>query len=120
MVCTGSAPASSRTVFSHFDLAATVKLFGQQNARYTKANLTGDVALIDSMFTSDAKAYPPGAPAVTGAQTMHDFTVAYKNAGLTAFSEETTDFYGNAEFVVDAGTYVVTYGRNTSRSAANT
>lgn len=34
----------------------------------------------------------------------------YLEAGLTEFREETTDFYGNAEYVADAGTYVVTYG----------
>ena len=47
---------------------------------------------------------------MTGAQALHDFTVEYLKAGLSEFREEATDFYGNAEFVVDAGTYVVTYG----------
>lgn len=47
---------------------------------------------------------------MTGLRAMHDFTVEYLKAGLTEFREETTDFYGNADFVVDAGTYVVTDG----------
>lgn len=33
----------------------------------------------------------------------------YLKAGVSEFREETTDFYGNAEYVIDAGTYVVTY-----------
>ena len=37
-------------------------------------------------------------------------TVEYIKAGITEFREETTDFYGNADLVVDAGTYIVTYG----------
>ena len=108
--CDGPAPASSRAALPPFDLDATRRLIGEQNARFTQAHLTGDIALIDSMFAPDAKSFPPGAAAVTGLQAMHDFTVEYIKAGLTDFREESTDFYGNADFVVDAGTYVVTYG----------
>lgn len=108
--CDGPAPASSRAELPPFGLDATRQLIGQQNTRFTQAHLTGDIALIDSMFAPDAKSFPPGAVAVTGLRAMHDFTVEYLKAGLTEFREETTDFYGNADFVVDAGTYVVTDG----------
>ena len=93
-----------------FDLDATRRLIAEQNERFTNAHVTGDVATIDSMFAPDAKSFPPGAAAVIGLPAMHDFTVEYIKAGVTEFREETTDFYGNAEYVVDAGTYVVTYG----------
>ena len=108
--CDGGAPAVSRIELPPFDLNATRQLIAQQNARFTQAHLTGKIAVIDSMFAPDAKSFPPGAGAVTGLAAMHDFTVAYVKAGLTEFREETTDFYGNAEIVVDAGSYVVTYG----------
>lgn len=106
--CSGPAPA--RTEPPPFDLDATRRLIAQQNERFTKAHLTGDIATIDSMFAADAKSFPPGAGAVVGPRAMHDFTVEYLKAGLTAFREDTTDFYGNAEYVIDAGTYAVTYG----------
>lgn len=108
--CSGPPPASTRVERRPFDLDATRQLIAQQNKRFTNAHLTGDVATIDSMFAPDAKSYPPGAAAVSGLPAMHVFTVEYLKAGLTEFREETTDFYGNAEYVVDAGTYVVTYG----------
>lgn len=108
--CDGPASASSRTEPQPFDLEATRQLIERENTRFTQAHLTGDIALIDSMFAPGAAAFPPGAPAVRGFPALHDFTVEYLKAGLTEFREETTDFYGNAEFVVDAGTYVVTYG----------
>lgn len=108
--CDGTAPATPRAEPPPFDLEATRQVIAEQNARFTKAHLTGNVALIDSMFTADATAYPPGSAAVTGARAMHDFTVAYINAGLTEFREESTDFYGNVDLVVDAGSYVVTFG----------
>ena len=103
--CSSPGPAGDA-----FDLEATRQIIAQQNERFTNAHLTGDVAVIDAMFTADATSYPPGSDAVRGVQAMHDFTVAYIEAGLTEFREETTDFYGNAEYVVDAGTYVVTWG----------
>ena len=108
--CGGPAPASSPIGRQPFDLDATRQVIAEQNKRFTKAHLTGDVATIDAMFAPDARSYPPGADAVSGYAAMHDFTVEYLKAGLTEFREETTDFYGNAEYVVDAGTYVVTYG----------
>ena len=104
--CGGSAPAEP----TPFDLDATRQLIARENERFTKAHLTGDIATIDAMFAPDATSYPPGAAAVTGIRALHDFTVEYLKAGLSEFREETTDFYGNAEYVVDAGTYVVTFG----------
>ena len=108
--CKGPPVASTGNASQSFDLDATRLLIAQQNERFTSAHLTGDVATIDSMFSSDAKSYPPGTAAVSGLPALHAFTVEYIKAGLTEFREESTDFYGNAEYVVDAGTYVVTYG----------
>lgn len=108
--CNGPATASSRAELAPFDLEATRRLIGELNTRFTQAHITGDIAAIDSMLASDAKSFPPGGAAVTGVQAMHDFTVEYVKAGITEFREETTDFYGNADLIVDAGVYVVTYG----------
>jgi ketosteroid isomerase-like protein len=108
--CSGSTPAATRDARAPFDLDATRRIIAEQNARFTAAHVSGDVALIDSMFTADAKSYPPGSTAVSGVAALHDFTVEYIKSGVSEFREETTDFYGNGEYVVDAGTYVVTYG----------
>lgn len=108
--CGNPAPPATPTAQQPFDLDATRQLIAEHNTRFTNAHLTGDVATIDSMFAPDAKSYPPGAGVVSGFPALHDFTVEYLKAGLTEFREETTDFYGNADLVVDAGTYVVTYG----------
>ena len=37
-------------------------------------------------------------------------TEEYLKAGVQAFREDTTDFYGNQDLLADAGTYVMTYG----------
>jgi ketosteroid isomerase-like protein len=108
--CGGTAPVSTRADPPAFDLAATRRHIEQLNERFTKAHLTGDVATIDAMFTPDAKSFPPGADAAISLPAIHALTLDYLEAGITEFREETTDFYGNAEYVIDEGTYVLTYG----------
>jgi hypothetical protein len=41
-------------------------------------------------------------------------TEEYLKAGVQAFREDTTDFYGNQDMLVDAGTYVMTYGADST------
>jgi ketosteroid isomerase-like protein len=74
------------------------------------AHIAGDVAAIDAMFTPDARSYPPGAPAAIGIDAIHALTVDFLEVGVTQFREETAAFYGNAEYVVDEGSYLLTYG----------
>ena len=82
-----------------------------QNAQFTKAHVAGDTAAIDAMFMPDARSLPPGSDAVVGLPAIHALTVDYLRAGVAAFHEETVDFYGTAEYVVDQGTYEMTYGK---------
>lgn len=94
-----------------FDLEATRNVIAQQNRQFTEAHVSGDVAAIDAMFLPDARSYPPGAPAAIGIAAIHDLTVDFLKAGITEFREETIAFYGNAEYVVDEGTYALAYGQ---------
>ena len=103
-------PADRPAEAAPFDLAAMRRVIEEKNDRFTKAHIAGDVATIDGMFTRDARSFPPGADTVTGLAAMHDFTVEYIKAGITDFREETTNFYGNDDLLVDEGTYVVVYG----------
>ena len=93
------------------DVAAVRTVIAQQNKQFTDAHVTGDVATIDSMFTADARSYPPGAPAAIGLAAIHQLTVEFLKIGVTEFTEETTAFYGNAEYVIDEGVYFLRYGK---------
>ena len=106
-----AAPSSTRAEARTFDLAATRALIIAQNARFTQAHVAGDSVTIDSMFTADARSLPPGADAAVGLPSIHALTTGYLKAGITEFREETVDFYGTADYVVDQGTYVMTYGQ---------
>jgi ketosteroid isomerase-like protein len=93
-----------------FDLSAARDTIARKNAEFTSAHVAGDVATIDAMFTRDAKSFPPGAEAAIGPAALHMGTVEYLKAGVKAFSERTTDLYGNSDLLVDQGEYEVTYG----------
>lgn len=108
--CGAPAPASRSAERPPFDLAATRRIIEEQNARFTQAHIAGDSTLIDTMFTNDAKSFPPGADAAIGVAAIHALTMEYLKSGITEFREETTDFYGNEDLVIDQDTYVLTYG----------
>jgi hypothetical protein len=108
--CGPEPAAGSRGAAQAFDLEAARAVIARHNRTFTDAHVSGDVAAIDSMFLPDARSYPPGAPAAIGILAIHALTVEFLEAGITEFSEVTTALYGNAEQVVDEGTYVLTYG----------
>jgi ketosteroid isomerase-like protein len=106
-----AAPSRPRAEALAFDISATRALIIAQNARFTQAHIAGDSVTIDSMFTADARSLPPGAAAAIGLPAIHALTMEYLKTGITEFREETVDFYGTADYVVDQGTYVMTYGQ---------
>lgn len=106
-----AAPSSTRADAKAFDLAVTRAQIIAQNARFTQAHVAGDSVTIDSMFTADARSLPPGGEAAIGLPAIHALTMDYLKSGITEFREETVDFYGTAAYVVDQGTYVLTYGQ---------
>ena len=113
--CTGDrkfdpTPAGKSGAVS-FDLSATRKVIEENNERFTRAHVTGDSALIDNMFTEDARVLPPGADPVIGRAAIAELTSQYILSGVTEFREETTDFYGNEDLLIDQGSYVMVYGK---------
>jgi len=106
-------PTNSTTKGStmKFDLAAMRKVIEENNSRFTKAHVTGDAPLIDNMFTRDAKVLPPQSPPVIGREAIAKLTADYIAFGISEFTEETTDFYGNENLLIDQGNYVMVYGK---------
>lgn len=113
--CNGAKTPSAATTKSSsavtIDLAAMRKVIEENNDRFTKAHVTGDAPLIDNMFTRDAKVLPPESPPVIGRTAIAKLTADYIAFGITEFTEETTDFYGNDDLLIDQGNYVMVYGK---------
>jgi len=108
--CSDRPDAGGRDAAAAFDLEATRAVITKLNTQFGEAHLAGDIAAIDAMFAPDARSYPPGAPAAIGLEAIHALTVDFLKAGVTEFREETASFYGNAAYVVDEGSYLLTYG----------
>lgn len=92
------------------ELGELRKLIEAKNAQFTRAHVTGDRATIDAMFTDDAKVLPPNANPVIGRAAIDQLTAEFIAYGITEFSEETTDFYGSGELLIDQGNYKMVYG----------
>ena len=94
-----------------FDLAAARKTIEDNNARFTKAHVDGDVATIDGFFTKDARSLPPDMNPVIGLPAIHDLNVQFVKFGISEFTEHTTSLDGNERLLVEQGDYTMVYGK---------
>jgi hypothetical protein len=104
----GDAPAASAPAF---DLAAARKTIEEKNSRFTRAHVTGDSVGMVDIFADDARVLAPNADPVIGRAAIDGLNSEYRKLGITEFREETTTLYGNAEMLIDEGTYVMVYGK---------
>ena len=114
--CRRDAPSSSAASdrATPFDVVAARTLIEAKNRQFTEAHITGDSAFLVNIFTADAKVFGPNAPVVVGRTAIAKLNAEYVQLGIHEFREATTALYGNAEYLVDEGTYYMRYG------AANT
>jgi ketosteroid isomerase-like protein len=92
-----------------FDLTAMKKIIKEKNNEFTKAHITKDsIAMVD-IFTQDAKVFPPNSDAVIGRPAIAVLTSQYLKLDIKEFSEETTAFYGNEDYLIDEGNYYFRY-----------
>ena len=109
--CRGDAPSRAATDrAAPFDLAAARTLIEAKNRRFTEAHITGDSAFLTNIFTEDAKVFGPNAPVVVGRKAIAKLNAEYVQLGIHEFREATTALYGNADYLIDEGTYVMRYG----------
>jgi len=106
--------ATQNNSAGQLDLKAMKKVIEEKNNRFTRAHLTGDTATIDNMFTEDARSFPPNAEAAVGRPAIARLTTDFLTYGLKEFSETSTALYGNNDYLVDEGTYYMTYGKDST------
>jgi ketosteroid isomerase-like protein len=95
-----------------FDLAAMRSLITEKNARFTEAHITGDSAVLIDYFTPDARVLGPNAEAVVGQASIAELNAQYVGYGIKEFTEVTTNFYGDENYLIDEGTYFMRYGED--------
>ncbi|WP_462222061.1 YybH family protein [Ferruginibacter sp.] len=99
---------------ANFDINAIKKIIQEKNSQFTKAHVSGDHAIIDTMFTEDARSFPPNADAVVGRAAIATLTAEYIKFGVKEFREETTAIYGYADYLIDEGNYFMRYGKDST------
>jgi ketosteroid isomerase-like protein len=115
--CTTGSPEAAEEAesTSTFDLAAAKEIIMAKNVAFCEAHITGDTALLNNIFTRDARIFVPNAEMVTDRETIVAVNLEYINYGITEFTEETIAFYGNEDFLVDEGTYILAWGEDGQR-----
>jgi ketosteroid isomerase-like protein len=100
------------TIEPHFDLVAMRTLITEKNAAFTQAHITGDSTVLIDYFTPDARVLGPNAEAVVGQAAIAELNAQYVGYGIKEFTEVTTNFYGDENYLIDEGTYFMRYGEN--------
>lgn len=93
-----------------FDVAATKELIDEKNNQFTQAHITGDTAFLNNIFTHDARVFAPNSDVVVGRSAIALLNLEYINFGIKEFREETTALYGNEDYLINEGSYFMSYG----------
>lgn len=93
-----------------FDLDAAKTVIQERTLLFTEAHLTKDTAYLNNIFTEDARVFPPNAAVVSGRAAISRLNTDWVNYGIHAFTETSTAFYGNEQYLIDEGTYSLRYG----------
>jgi ketosteroid isomerase-like protein len=108
---TPATPPADETAAT-FDLAAMRTLITEKNTRFTQAHISGDSAVLIDYFTPDARVLGPNAKAVVGQAAIAELNAQYVGYGIKEFTETTTNFYGDENYLIDEGTYFMRYGED--------
>jgi ketosteroid isomerase-like protein len=105
-------PSAADESVASFDLGAMRTLIMEKNAAFTQAHITGDSAVLIDYFTPDARVLGPNAKAVVGQAAIAELNAQYVGYGIKEFTEVTTNFYGDENYLIDEGTYFMRYGED--------
>ena len=105
---------------SAFDFDAASEVITAKTQQFTESHITGDLEFLDNVFTEDARAYPPGSDKIATQADISAVNAQYVNEyGVAEFTEVSTNRYGGPDFVVDEGTYTMTYGPDNTSEAGH-
>ncbi len=112
--CTPSTEDSNtaKTADSSFDVSKVGQSIEVANKKFTGATLKGDSATVVGLYHSDAKVFPPNMPAGKSSM-MGSMVTGLPKMGIKTFTLNTTDVSGNADQVVETGTYEMGDGSKT-------
>ena len=105
---------------STFDFEAASEVITARTKQFTESHITGDLEFLDNVFTEDARAYPPGSDKIATQTDISAVNAQYVNEyGVSEFTEVSTNRYGGSNYIVDEGTYTMTYGPDDTSEAGH-
>lgn len=107
-----SAPGSQSRKRDSLDMTSLKMIIDKKNDQFTKSHITGDTAFLNNIFTPDAKIFAPNTDVVAGRTAIAALNLEYIRFGIKEFREVTTALYGNEDYLINEGTYIMLYGKN--------
>lgn len=96
------------------DTVALRKTIDEKNKQFGKAHVLRDTSFLNNIFTAEARIFAPNAEIVQGRKAIAEINWAYVNFGIHEFLIETTSLYGSGNYLVNEGTYSMTYGKDST------
>ncbi|MCA0131610.1 nuclear transport factor 2 family protein [Winogradskyella alexanderae] len=103
-------PDTVETKTNLFDLNTTKTLIKEKTKQFTEAHIIKDTTYLNSIFTKDARVFPPNSEAVSGIKAISQLNTDWVNYGIYEFEEVSTAIYGNEDYIIDEGMYYLKYG----------
>ena len=88
-----------------FDIEPVKAHIVEMNKSYSKRFTTNDTAFYNERYCKDAEVYSPAMPAVKGRDSIRAFFYSGGNNNEAVIELPTGNIYGNADLVVEDGTY---------------
>ena len=90
-----------------FNLEDAKKEIAEMNKRFEDAVVNSDTVALVNLYTEDAKWMNPNAPSVIGKQALTSELSKLLNAGIGSAKLNTTDVWGDENYVTEEGNYVL-------------
>ncbi len=105
-------PGTTNPANASFDVSNVRQSVEAINKKFAEASLKGDSATVVGLYHSDAKVFPPNMPG-DKRNMMGSMSASLPKMGIKSFTLNTTDVSGNADQVVETGTYEMGNGSKT-------
>jgi ketosteroid isomerase-like protein len=98
-------PAADTPTPSNFNLDSVKAHIAEMNKSYGKRFTTNDRGFYNERYCKEAAVYSPNVPAVLGIDSIINFFYGSGNNGEAVIELPPNNIYGNADLVVEDGTY---------------
>lgn len=105
-----SKAGTDKMQIAEFDIHTAKSKIQEKTNHFTEAHITKDTAYLNNSFTDDARVFPPNSEMVIGKKAISQLNTDWVNYGIYEFTEASTSFYGNEEYLIDEGNYHLQYG----------